>query len=324
MNLKRFLFPLLGLLLLAGCEEDDMIWDIAGATLSIEFVNENGENMLGVGTPAPLSGTYQLVVDGEKTYTIQWPVAESRAYLAVFEGMWFGAPYSSNGEPVENPKYTLNIGELARDHDYTKTMQLYVPWREDPYNIVFENTCEWKKNEPKINTRITLDGAECGCDIKLPTPDFGDEMIWDFAPLDLRFTLYDGWPTSQSISWFDPGQYTATFDGHTYTTEWRTDDPSRAILPDDYGIKFERLNVKEYGETKPSQVWILKVGEFDQTENFTKEILLGVPWREQPYHITFSNEFEWLSPTEPVSRQKVMLDGLEIHYFPGVPIRLKK
>ncbi|MDE6321904.1 MAG: hypothetical protein K2L93_06340, partial [Muribaculaceae bacterium] len=97
-----------------------------------------------------------------ETYTADWgPFGESRAYFPRFYGLKFWRRYTENDEGgiIADPsKDYLSFGEFDGAENQNISAVLTIPGQSEAYKIDVIHTYKWKHNEPKIDTKIYLNG----------------------------------------------------------------------------------------------------------------------------------------------------------------------
>ncbi len=154
---------LLPFITLIACNKDDdfVIWDISGVEAYIIIQNAEGQNLLTPDLPGSLYDTDISVEYNDEIYDAVWNRENlSRYYLAQFHGLTFNKGYSLiDDKVVDDPtKDYLSFGEFAGDTNQDLSFELKIKDYPDTYRVRIVHTFTWKKNEPKSDTRIYLNG----------------------------------------------------------------------------------------------------------------------------------------------------------------------
>lgn len=142
-----------------SCKDDEggIIWDIAPVEVLMDVCDKDGNSLLTPDTPGSVVGEEMTIQYEGKTYPIQWQTdipQPSRAYLAVFNGMWHHRLNSYNPSLDQNI-WTIRIGELPGDE--TRDYTLPITFRGKTHTLHISRKWYGVKNK-KNKTVITFDG----------------------------------------------------------------------------------------------------------------------------------------------------------------------
>jgi len=170
-NMKKFLYILAAVLLLASCEKDpfeeflakksygsrtDMIWDFAPLTLAFEVTDGQGNNLFDESTPGNWLDTPILATfDGQEfSGPVSAPWLETKAYLAILRGLYLVPNwYTESDDDV-----LLMFGELDSTKKWDADLHIYWPDRSQDI-IRIQHAFRWDiTGDPEQFTAIKVNG----------------------------------------------------------------------------------------------------------------------------------------------------------------------
>ena len=163
--MKRILYFLLAAMMLAtmgACSDnnddmpdDDVIWDIYPAGVSIQLVDVEGNNLLDPEVEGNWVGEPMWIGWDDKRFDAIWDSDDlqqpTRAILPRFHGIvWTGV--------WTDKQYYLNFGELdgASSHDLSLTLGITAI--NTVFDFEYSHRLVWKNKEPHFDDHITYNG----------------------------------------------------------------------------------------------------------------------------------------------------------------------
>lgn len=168
--MKKFLYILAAVLLLASCEKDpfeeflakkshgsavDAIWDITPLELAFEVTDRQGNNLFDESTPGNwLDTPFLATFDGQEfTWPASLPWAETKAYFAVLRGFYIYPKWYTESDDV-----LLQFGELDGAGKWDADLHIYWPDRSQDV-IRVQHAFRWnKKGQPEQFTALKVNG----------------------------------------------------------------------------------------------------------------------------------------------------------------------
>ena len=169
--MKKFLYILAAVLLLASCEKDPFeeflakkshssavhaIWDIAPLELAFEVTDRQGNNLFDESTPGNwLATPFLATFDGKE---FRWPVSTpevgTKAVLAVLKGFYINPQW---WYPESDGVY-LRFGKLDRTEKWDT--QLRINWPDRSVDVIWiRNAFRWdEEGYPDYYTEIKVNG----------------------------------------------------------------------------------------------------------------------------------------------------------------------
>lgn len=145
---------------------DDTIWDIAAVGIDIHIVDAQGADLLSESTEGNWVGYEFKGLYADEEYTADWSILEkipgSRYYMPHFDGLIASQDYKWDGYSWSSVPgcYKLCFGEFDGAKNQKITLIFSVPELGRDYTIELTHRISWKRNKPKMNTHISIDGGK--------------------------------------------------------------------------------------------------------------------------------------------------------------------
>lgn len=133
--------------------------------------------------------------------------------------------------------------------------------------------------------------------------DLGDDIIWDFAPIELHIAVQDG-QGNDLLNPETPGNLTqqgikAIYNGKTYEKDAPVSQ-TKTYLAHFKGLQTMNLETGKY---------VITFGEFNGDNTFDNEQVI-IDWNDGTQDvITFSSKLTWKSKKKPLFDRKFCLNG---------------
>lgn len=165
--MKRFFYFLMAVTMLttvAACSDndnyndmpdDDIIWDIFPAGVSIQLVDEAGSNLLNPEVEGNLVGEPMRIGWDDKKFDVIWKRDDiqqpTRYYMPHFYGtVWTGI--------WTNKEYYLYFGEFAGESSRDLKLTFDITNINTVYEFEYSHRIVWENKEPHFDDHITYNG----------------------------------------------------------------------------------------------------------------------------------------------------------------------
>lgn len=150
------------LVTVAGCSDnnedmpdDNIIWDISPAGVTIQLVDEGGSNLLDPEVEGNWVGEPMWIGWDDKKFDVAWKKDDlqlpTRAYMPHFYGtVWTGI--------WTNKEYFLYFGEFNGESSRNLKLTLSIQALNTVYEFEYSHRLVWENKEPHFDDHITYNG----------------------------------------------------------------------------------------------------------------------------------------------------------------------